>query len=110
MCKILVANGLFAVDIVHPSYPLISRSVKDRSRYDELDYHKEKLGSIEFGGKKFAYYYRPLEIYINQIQNSGFQLIKISEPHPSQDLVDKYPELKSKQKLPVSIHMLFKKL
>lgn len=110
MYKILVTNGFFVIDIVHPSYPPISRLIKNKSRYEELDYHEEKLGSIEFGGKKFAYYYRPLETYINEIQNSGFQLTKISEPHPSRDLTEKYPELRAKQKLPVSIHMLFKKL
>lgn len=110
MNKILVSDGVFAIDIVHPSYPLISRLIKDKSRYEELDYHKEKAGSIKFAGKKFAFYYRPLEIYINEIQDSGFQLVKISEPHPARDLVEKYPDLKAKQKLPVSIHMLFRKL
>lgn len=109
--KLLKVNGLFAIDIVHPFRPLLKNLVsKSSTRYSKnFNYFKELNGGIEFGDKKMAFYYRPLNMYINDILNQGFKLMKLNEYGVDKNLVEQFPELKDKLNLPVSLHLLCQK-
>lgn len=108
--QVLKVGGLYGVDIVHPFRPLIKNLINKKSKYQSgFSYFQETRGTINFSGKDFAFYYRPLQTYINDIIGAGFSLIKIQEPFVPEDLLKKFPDLADKQKYPTSLHLLFRK-
>ncbi len=105
---VLKDNGIFAVDIVHPFRPILKNAVNNVSNYQSgFNYFQQTKGSIKFSGKDFAYYYRPLNIYLNEILSAGFCLKMIEEPAVSEEFLKRFPDLLDKYKYPISLHLLF---
>lgn len=108
--KSLKENGLFVIDIIHPFLPLLKSRTNVRSRYPkDLNYFEEIYGSVRLKDKFFAYYYRPLSQYLNDITDSGFSLVKVQEPYVNDEFTKKHPEEATKLNNPVTIHLVFKK-
>lgn len=107
--KVLRSGGLYAIDVVHPFRPIL-KNLQNSGRYDKyLSYFTETTGSIEFGNKKYSFYYRPISQYINETIASGFKLLEIKELGINDKLVEKYPDLQSKLNSPISLHLVFQK-
>jgi hypothetical protein len=64
---------------------------------------------MEFNNKRFAYYYRPVSQYLNDIMQAGFSLVEIRELGADKAFGAKYPLHYRKVDQPVTLHMLFSK-
>lgn len=107
--RILKPDGLFAVDVVHPFRPLLKSMTETEGRYKALaDYFHEVRGDIEFGGKEFVFYYRPVSQYVNEITAAGFTLLRMEELGVDKAFAEKYPKHIKKVNQPVALHLLFR--
>lgn len=109
--KVLKAGGLYAIDVVHPFRPLLKSKLSDKSnRYDSsFMYFDETASSISFAGNKYAFYYRSVSKYMNDIASCGFIFDKMQEVGVDEEFVKKYPDEQSKLNMPIALQVLFHK-
>ena len=107
--RVLRNQGLFAIDILHPFRPIV-KSIENTGKYgNDLDYLKETTGTIEFNKERYVFYYRPISMYVNEILDSGFSLLKMKELGVDRKFVNENPDQKGKLNCPISLHLLFRK-
>jgi SAM-dependent methyltransferase len=108
--RVLKNEGLFAIDVVHPFRPLMKSGDGNSNRYTKsFNYFDKTQGSISFANRSYAFYYRPIFMYLNDFTGVGLRFVKMNEVGVNDQLVVQFPELKSKHNCPVSLQILFKK-
>jgi SAM-dependent methyltransferase len=94
--RLLKKKGGFIFLIVHPCFWPVHQGL---SHFDWFDYKKEVFIEAQFFKKiesscnfLTTYIHRPLELYLNVLTESNFEIEKIVEPIPSAAIKKKYPE------------------
>ena len=72
-------------------------------------YFNETASTISFAGNKYAFYYRSVSKYMNDIASSGFIFDRMEEIGVDADFVSKYPNELSKLNMPIALQLLFHK-
>lgn len=92
---ILQSEGHFIFTIPHPCYWPI---YLDYAKAEWFDYRKEipietdfKISLDKHEGHVTTHIHRPLEMYFNSLVKTGFNVLKIIEPIPSQEIQSQYP-------------------
>lgn len=105
--RYLKTGGSFVFSVEHPIFT--SRSVQDWY-YDEhgnrlhwaVDhYQSEGLRETTFLTENVIKYHRTIETYINTLIHVGFTIKKISEPIPSEEMLENIPGMKDELRRPM---------
>lgn len=98
--SVLVPEGDFIFYVPHPLGPFlpssdwIKYSLPEGKSYRDGTFFQVELSLIEGGIRKAEGYVHTLEDYTTALNNAGFKIAQIYEPLPSQETLEKYPQLK----------------
>ncbi|SMC66601.1 class I SAM-dependent methyltransferase [Pedobacter nyackensis] len=67
------------------------------------DYQIEGIRETNFLGHTVIKYHRTMETIVNTLIDSNLRIVQISEPQPSQNTLDEYPEMKDECRRPIFI-------
>lgn len=107
--RTLKKGGSFVFSMEHPVFT--SRAEQDwftdenekRLHWPIDNYQDESKRKAQFLGHEVTKYHRTLETIINTVIQSNFDIIEISEPKPSEEILIKYPEMKDEMRRPIFI-------
>ena len=103
----LVVGGSFVLSVEHPVFTALAAQ---DWYYDEhgvrlhwpVDhYQDEGLREARFLGYEVVKYHRTVASYVNALIDAGFSISRLSEPSPTQELLDKYPEWRDEIRRPM---------
>lgn len=103
----LVSGGTFILSVEHPVFTALAAqdwyygSEGERLHWPVDDYQKEGLRQSRFLDNDVIKYHRTIATYVNALIDSGFSLMKLSEPQPTQETLDKYPEMRDETRRPI---------
>jgi SAM-dependent methyltransferase len=103
----LVSGGTFILSVEHPVFTALAAqdwyygSEGERLHWPVDDYQKEGLRQARFLDNDVVKYHRTIATYVNALIDSGFSLMKLSEPQPTQETLDKYPEMRDETRRPI---------
>lgn len=103
----LVSGGTFILSVEHPVFTALAAqdwyygSEGERLHWPVDDYQKEGLRQSRFLDNDVIKYHRTIATYVNALIDSGFSLMKLSEPQPTQETLDKYPEMRDETHRPI---------
>lgn len=102
-------GGDFVFSIEHPvftaegSQKWIMDENSKVSHWPVDNYFFEGQRNAEFLGEKVIKYHKTLTTYINTLLEKGFQLNRIIEPKPSEEMLKKYPDYQMEMKRPMML-------
>ncbi|WP_261300703.1 class I SAM-dependent methyltransferase [Paenibacillus andongensis] len=103
----LVSGGTFILSVEHPVFTALAAqdwhygSAGERLHWPVDDYQKEGLRQARFLENDVVKYHRTIATYVNALIDSGFRIMKLSEPQPTQETLDKYPEMRDESRRPI---------
>lgn len=103
----LVSGGTFILSVEHPVFTALAAqdwyygSEGERLHWPVDDYQEEGLRQARFLDNDVVKYHRTIATYVNALIDSGFSLMKLSEPQPTQETLDKYPEMRDETRRPI---------
>ncbi|NOU86197.1 methyltransferase domain-containing protein [Paenibacillus sp. LMG 31460] len=103
----LVSGGTFILSVEHPVFTALAAqdwyygSAGERLHWPVDDYQKEGLRQARFLDNDVVKYHRTITTYVNALIDSGFRIMKLSEPQPTQETLDKYPEMRDETRRPI---------
>lgn len=107
--KYLKKGGSFVFSMEHPVFTAKSEQdwFKDENRnrlhWPVDNYQYEGARETSFLGHKVVKYHRTVASILNIVIDSGFSITQISEPKPSEEIIEKYPEMKDELRRPIFI-------
>jgi SAM-dependent methyltransferase len=103
----LVQEGTFVLSVEHPIFSALAAQDWYYSQYGERlhwpvdHYQEEGLRQAQFLDHDVVKYHRTVATYLNTLISSGFTIIKLSEPQPTQEMLDKHPEMLDETRRPM---------
>ncbi len=103
----LVSEGSFVLSVEHPIFTALAAQNWYYGRHDERlhwpvdHYQDEGLRQARFLGHDVAKYHRTIATYLNALINADFTISKLSEPQPTQEMLDKHPEMLDETRRPM---------
>jgi 2-polyprenyl-3-methyl-5-hydroxy-6-metoxy-1,4-benzoquinol methylase len=99
----LAAGGTFVLSVEHPIFT--ARAAQDwhygpggeRMHWPVDDYQEEGQRVARFLDHDVVKYHRTIASYMNALIEAGFLITKIAEPQPTQEALEKYPDMKTKR-------------
>lgn len=101
--RVLRNEGIFVFSITHPAFvfpscmgirvPIDSERNEDRIRFI-IDYFDERptiVRDFTWLPAPFLQFHRPISSYVNDLAKNSFQIVEMSEPKVSDEVVQKYP-------------------
>ncbi|WP_440120775.1 class I SAM-dependent methyltransferase [Tenacibaculum sp. Ill] len=107
--KTLKKGGSLIFSMEHPSFTCKPEQNwfldenENRLHWPLDNYQDEGERKTNFLGHEVIKYHRTLETIINTVIKSGFDIQEISEPKPSELVLEKYPEMKDEMRRPIFI-------
>ncbi len=103
----LVPGGTFVLSVEHPVFT--ARASQDwyygqhgeRLHWPLDHYQEEGPRQARFLDHEVVKYHRTVATYVNTLLDSGFTLTKLSEPHPTQELLDTHPAWQDETRRPM---------
>jgi len=103
----LVPGGIFVLSVEHPVFT--ARASQDwyygqhgeRLHWPVDHYQEEGLRQARFLDHEVVKYHRTVATYVNTLLDSGFTLTKLSEPQPTQELLDTHPAWQDETRRPM---------
>jgi SAM-dependent methyltransferase len=103
----LVAGGTFVLSVEHPVFT--ARASQDwyygghgeRLHWPLDHYQEEGPRQARFLDHEVVKYHRTVATYVNTLLDSGFTLTKLSEPQPTQELLDTHPAWQDETRRPM---------
>ncbi|WP_017497817.1 bifunctional 2-polyprenyl-6-hydroxyphenol methylase/3-demethylubiquinol 3-O-methyltransferase UbiG [Flavobacterium sp. WG21] len=105
----LKRGGSFVFSMEHPVFTAKAEQdwYKDenenRLHWPVDHYQNEGVRQTNFLGHKVVKYHRTVASVLNAVVNSGFNITQISEPKPSEEIIEKYPEMTDELRRPIFI-------
>jgi SAM-dependent methyltransferase len=105
----LKKGGSFVFSMEHPAFT--AREEQDwftdndgnRLHWPIDNYQNEGIRHTQFLGHEVIKYHRTFETIVNTLINANFSIKQISEPKPSEEIVNKYPEMIDEARRPIFI-------
>jgi SAM-dependent methyltransferase len=105
----LKKGGSFVFSMEHPAFT--AREQQDwftdndgnRLHWPIDNYQNEGIRHTQFLGHEVIKYHRTFETIVNTLINANFSIKQISEPKPSEEIVNKYPEMIDEARRPIFI-------
>lgn len=103
----LVAGGSFVLSVEHPIFT--ARADQDwyydqqgeRLHWPVGHYQQQGPRATRFLGHNVVKYHRTVATYVNTLIETGFIISKLSEPQPSQVMLDTHPEWQDETRRPM---------
>lgn len=105
--RCLVPGGAFVLSVEHPVFT--ARAAQDwhygpqgeRMHWPVDDYQDEGPRQARFLENDVVKYHRTVATHLNALIDSGFSITKLSEPQPSQEMLDKYADMRDELRRPI---------
>jgi SAM-dependent methyltransferase len=107
--QFLKKGGSFVFSMEHPVFT--SKAEQDWFKDEKGNllhwpvdnYQDEGARQTNFLGHKVVKYHRTVASILNTVIDSGFAIKQISEPKPSEEIIEKYPAMKDELRRPIFI-------
>jgi len=103
----LVSGGNFVLSVEHPIFTALAAQdwyhgpLGERLHWPIDHYQDEGLRQARFLDHDVVKYHRTVATYLNTVINSGFTLTRLSEPQPTQAMLDKHPDMQDENRRPM---------
>ncbi|QNK64058.1 class I SAM-dependent methyltransferase [Pedobacter sp. PAMC26386] len=103
----LKPGGSFVLSVEHPIFTALASQdwhhdqEGKRLHWPVDGYQDESQRIARFLDNDVIKYHRTLETYLNTIIDAGFRITRISEPQPSKEVLEEYPEMKDEVRRPI---------
>ncbi|MBB6670342.1 class I SAM-dependent methyltransferase [Cohnella nanjingensis] len=103
----LVPGGSFVFSAEHPMFT--ARAEQDwhygpageRMHWPVDDYQEEGLRQARFLDSDVVKYHRTVATYMNALIDAGFRIRRVSEPQPTPEALDRYPDMRDETRRPI---------
>lgn len=112
----LVPGGSFVLSVEHPIFTALAAQDwycgqhGERLHWPVDHYQDEGPRLARFLDHDVVKYHRTVATYVNTLIDSGFTMTKLSEPHPTRELLDTHPEWQDERRRPMFLLMAAVKL
>jgi SAM-dependent methyltransferase len=103
----LVPEGIFVLSVEHPVFTALAGQDwyygqhGERLHWPVDQYQDEGPHQARFLDHDVVKYHRTVATYVNTLLDSGFTITKLSEPQPTQELLNKHPEWEDETRRPM---------
>ena len=103
----LVPGGIFVLSIEHPIFTALAAQdwyygpLGERLHWPVDHYQEEGLRQARFLEHEVVKYHRTVATYVNTLLDAGFTITRLSEPQPTQELLDRHPEWQDETRRPM---------
>ncbi|SFM22249.1 Methyltransferase domain-containing protein [Paenibacillus sp. 1_12] len=103
----LTPGGTFVLSVEHPVFTALASQdwyygpQGEKLHWPVDDYYHEGLRQTRFLDNDVVKYHRTVATYMNALIDSGFGITKVSEPQPSQEMLDKNPGMRDDTRRPI---------
>jgi SAM-dependent methyltransferase len=103
----LVAGGSFVLSVEHPVFTARASQDWYYGQHGErlhwpVDYYQDEgPRQARFLGHDVVKYHRTVATHLNALLDAGFTITKLSEPQPTQEMLDKDPEMRDETRRPM---------
>jgi SAM-dependent methyltransferase len=103
----LVPRGAFVLSVEHPIFTALAAQDwyygqhGERLHWPVDHYQDEGRRRARFLGHDVVKYHRTVATYLNALIDSGFTITKLSEPQPTQEMLDKHPQMWEETRRPM---------
>ncbi|OCT16934.1 SAM-dependent methyltransferase [Paenibacillus pectinilyticus] len=104
---LLAAGGSFVLSVEHPIFTALAAQdwhygpEGERLHWPVDNYQSEGLREARFLDNDVIKYHRTIATYMNALIDAGFRITRLSEPQPTQEALDAYPEMKDETRRPI---------
>lgn len=113
--RMLVVQGTFVISVEHPIFT--ARAEQDwhydangeRLHWPVDHYQEEGLRETHFLGSDVQKYHRTVATYMNTLITAGFTIKEVAEPQPTEEALERYPEMKDEPRRPIFLLMAVEK-
>ncbi|EFM08562.1 Methyltransferase type 11 [Paenibacillus curdlanolyticus YK9] len=103
----LAPGGTFVLSVEHPIFT--ARAAQDwhygaegeRLHWPVDDYQSEGLRQTRFLDNDVVKYHRTLATLLNALISAGFTIAQLSEPQPTQEAIEQYPDMRDETRRPI---------
>lgn len=107
----LKSGGSFVLSVEHPVFT--SNAAQDwyhdaggrRLHWPVDHYQAEGLRNTRFLDTDVIKYHRTVATLLNSLTDAGFRINSISEPKPTPEIIEKYPEMRDEARRPIFLMM-----
>ena len=103
----LVPGGTFVLSVEHPIFTALAAQDWYYGPHGERlhrpvdHYRDEGLRQARFLGHDVVKYHRTVATYVNVLLDAGFTITRLSEPQPTQETLDKHPDMRDETRRPM---------
>ncbi|AJS57977.1 class I SAM-dependent methyltransferase [Paenibacillus sp. IHBB 10380] len=103
----LAPEGTFVLSVEHPVFTALASQdwyygpQGERLHWPVDDYHHEGSRQARFLDNDVIKYHRTVATHMNALIESGFRITKVSEPQPTQEMLDKNPDMRDETRRPI---------
>jgi SAM-dependent methyltransferase len=103
----LAPGGTFVLSVEHPVFTALASQdwyygpQGERLHWPLDDYHVEGSRQARFLDNDVVKYHRTVATYMNALIASGFRITKVSEPQPTQEMLDNNPDMRDEIRRPI---------
>lgn len=103
----LVPGGTFVLSVEHPVFTALASQdwyygpQGERLHWPVDDYHYEGSRQTNFLDNDVIKYHRTIATHMNALIDAGFRITKVSEPQPTQEMLDKHPDMRDEARRPI---------
>ena len=103
----LVSDGVFVFSVEHPIFTALPAQDwyygqhGERLHWPVDHYQEEGPRQARFLDHDVVKYHRTLATYLNTVIEAGFTIVKLSEPQPAQEMLDKHPDMRDETRRPM---------
>jgi SAM-dependent methyltransferase len=103
----LVPGGTFTLSVEHPVFTAVASQdwhygpQGEKLHWPVDDYQNEGPRQTKFLDHDVVKYHRTVAFYVNTLIHSGFMITKLSEPQPTQEMLDKDPDMQDETRRPI---------
>lgn len=105
--RCLVSEGIFILSVEHPVFTALAAQdwyygpQGERLHWPVDHYQDEGLRQARFLDHEVVKYHRTIATYLNTLIDAGFTITKLSEPQPTQEMLDRHPEMRDETRRPL---------
>lgn len=103
----LAPGGTFVLSVEHPVFTALASQdwyygpQGERLHWPVDNYHDESSRQARFLDNDVIKYHRTFATTMNALIESGFSITKVSEPRPTQEMLDRIPDMRDETRRPI---------
>ncbi len=103
----LIPGGIFVLSVEHPVFTALATQDwyygphGERLHWPVDQYQNEGPRHTGFLGHNVVKYHRSVATHLNALLDAGFTITRLSEPQPTQEMLDKHPEMRDESRRPM---------